>query len=66
MNPPTVLELAKAPVSVSPFTAADVSDPILKGPYGFEVNDHCQTCNLRGNGFFCQLTAPALKHFDAL
>lgn len=66
MNPPTVLELAKAPVSVSPFTAADVSDPILKGPYGFEVNDNCQTCNLRRNGFFCQLTAPALKDFDAL
>lgn len=25
-----------------------------------------QTCKLRRNGFFCQLTAPALKDFDAL
>ncbi len=66
MNPQTALRSAKAPVSIRPSTTGDVSDPILKGPYGFEVNGNCQTCRLRRNGFFCQLTAPALKDFDAL
>ena len=66
MNPQTALWSAKAPVSIRPSTTGDVSDPILKGPYGFEVNGNCQTCRLRRNGFFCQLTAPALKDFDAL
>ncbi|MGB7281085.1 MAG: Crp/Fnr family transcriptional regulator [Candidatus Acidiferrum sp.] len=36
----------------------------MKGPYGFESNEHCQTCKLRGNGFFCQVSAAALKDFD--
>lgn len=38
----------------------------MKGPYGFEMSDSCQTCKLRGNGFFCQLPSPALKDLDAL
>lgn len=38
----------------------------MKGPYGFELNDNCQTCKLRGNGFFCQLPAAALKDLDAV
>ncbi len=36
----------------------------MKGPYGFEANEHCQSCKLKANGFFCQLSAPALKDFD--
>jgi CRP/FNR family transcriptional regulator len=36
----------------------------MKGPYGFEPNEHCQSCKLKTNGFFCELTAPALKDFD--
>ena len=36
----------------------------MKGPYGFETNEHCQSCNTKANGFFCQLSAPALKDFD--
>jgi CRP/FNR family transcriptional regulator, cyclic AMP receptor protein len=36
----------------------------MKGPYGFESSEHCQTCKSRANGFFCQLSAPALKDFD--
>jgi CRP/FNR family transcriptional regulator len=36
----------------------------MKGPYGFEPNEHCQSCKLKMNGFFCELTAPALKDFD--
>lgn len=38
----------------------------MKGPYGFELNANCQSCKLRGNGFFCQLPAAALKDLDAI
>ena len=38
----------------------------MKGPYGFEMNENCQTCKLRGNGFFCQLTPAILKDLDAV
>lgn len=38
----------------------------MKGPYGFELNDSCQNCKLRGNGFFCQMAAGALKDLDAI
>jgi hypothetical protein len=27
----------------------------VNGPYGFELNENCQTRKLRSNGFFCQL-----------
>jgi CRP/FNR family transcriptional regulator, cyclic AMP receptor protein len=36
----------------------------MKGLYGFEPNEHCQSCKLKTSGFFCELTAPALKDFD--
>jgi len=36
----------------------------MKGPYGFETNEHCQSCKLKTSGFFCELTAPALKDLD--
>jgi CRP/FNR family transcriptional regulator len=36
----------------------------MKGPYGFEPNEHCQSCKLKTSSFFCELTAPALKDFD--
>jgi CRP/FNR family cyclic AMP-dependent transcriptional regulator len=38
----------------------------MRGPYGFEPNENCQSCKVRANGFFCQLSAPALKDFDAV
>ena len=38
----------------------------MKGPYGFELNENCQTCKLRGNGFFSQLSHAALKDLDAV
>ena len=38
----------------------------MKGPYGFEINENCQTCKLRGNGFFCQLPPAALRDLDAV
>jgi CRP/FNR family cyclic AMP-dependent transcriptional regulator len=38
----------------------------MRGPYGFEANENCQPCKLRIGGFFCQLTAPAVKDFNAI
>ena len=38
----------------------------MKGPYGFEPSEHCQSCKLKSNGFFCNLSAPALKDFDEI
>ena len=38
----------------------------MRGPYGFEPNESCQSCKLRASGFFCQLSAPALKDFNAV
>jgi CRP/FNR family cyclic AMP-dependent transcriptional regulator len=37
----------------------------MRGPYGFEANETCQSCKLRASGFFCQLSAAALKDFNA-
>lgn len=38
----------------------------MKGPYGLELNDSCQDCQGRGNSFFSQLQAGALKDLDAI
>jgi CRP/FNR family cyclic AMP-dependent transcriptional regulator len=38
----------------------------MKGPYGFELNESCQSRKMRGNGFFCQLSPTALKDLDAI
>ena len=38
----------------------------MKGPYGFELNDNCQNCKLRSNGFFCELPQAALKDLNAI
>lgn len=38
----------------------------MRGPYGFEPNVNCQSCEMRTNSFFCQLTPPALKDFNAV
>jgi CRP/FNR family cyclic AMP-dependent transcriptional regulator len=38
----------------------------MHGPYGFEPNENCQSCKLSASGFFCQLSAPALKDFNAV
>jgi len=38
----------------------------MRGPYGFEASDSCQSCKLRTNGFFCQLSPAALKDFTAV
>jgi len=38
----------------------------MRGPYGFEPNENCQSCKVRASGFFCQLSAAALKDFNAV
>src|SRR5215475_5870423 len=38
----------------------------MRGPYGFEPIDNCESCGLRAAGFFCQLEPPALKDFNAV
>jgi CRP/FNR family cyclic AMP-dependent transcriptional regulator len=38
----------------------------MKGPYGFELHEDCNTCKARCNGFFCQLSPDALKDLDAV
>ena len=38
----------------------------MRGPYGFDINENCQSCKARDNGFFCQLSAAALEDFNAV
>src|SRR5579864_3212877 len=38
----------------------------MRAPYGLEPNENCQSCKVRAGGFFCQLTAPALKDLNAV
>jgi CRP/FNR family transcriptional regulator, cyclic AMP receptor protein len=38
----------------------------MRGPYGFEMSESCQTCKLRKAGFFCQMTPAAVKDFDSI
>jgi CRP/FNR family cyclic AMP-dependent transcriptional regulator len=36
----------------------------MPAPYGLEIIDNCASCAWRKDGFFCQLSAPALKSFE--
>jgi CRP/FNR family cyclic AMP-dependent transcriptional regulator len=38
----------------------------VRGPYGFEISESCQTCKLSANGFYCKLPPAALKAFNAV
>lgn len=38
----------------------------MRAPYGFELNENCQSCKLRADGFFCQLSSAATADFNAL
>ena len=38
----------------------------MKGPYGFEPSENCQSCGLKAAGFFCQLAPATLKDFNAV
>ena len=36
----------------------------MRAPYGLEIVDNCASCAWKKEGFFCQLSAPALKSFE--
>src|SRR5579863_7506081 len=38
----------------------------MRGPYGFDMSENCESCGLRAANFFCQLTPPVLKDFNAV
>ncbi len=38
----------------------------MRGPYGFEMNNDCQTCELKKAEFFCQLSPTALKDYNSI
>ncbi len=38
----------------------------MRGPYGFEMNESCVSCKIKGNSFFCKLSPTATKHFDTV
>jgi len=38
----------------------------MRGPYGFEPSENCETCGLRAASFFCQLPPATLKDFNAI
>jgi CRP/FNR family transcriptional regulator len=46
------------------FRKTGKKEPKMRGPYGFETIENCQSCKMRANNFFCQLTAAALKDFN--
>src|SRR5215470_16942269 len=37
----------------------------MRGPYGFETGDNCESCGMRAPGFFCQLSPAALRDFNS-
>jgi CRP/FNR family transcriptional regulator, cyclic AMP receptor protein len=38
----------------------------MRGPYGFETSDTCESCGMRAAGFFCQLNPATLKDFNGV
>lgn len=38
----------------------------MRGPYGFEMSETCQTCKLQKADFFCHLTPKAMKEFNSI
>ncbi len=38
----------------------------MRAPYGLELNENCQSCRLRSEGYFCRLSPAALKAFEAI
>jgi CRP/FNR family transcriptional regulator len=45
---------------------AEKKESKMRGPYGFEPNENCQSCKMRVNSFFCHLSAAALKDLNAV
>jgi CRP/FNR family cyclic AMP-dependent transcriptional regulator len=38
----------------------------MRGPYGFEIIDNCQTCTAKKSAFFCQMSPKATKEFNSI
>jgi CRP/FNR family transcriptional regulator, cyclic AMP receptor protein len=38
----------------------------MRGPYGFDMSESCQTCKVRKCGSFCDLTPKALADFNSI
>ena len=38
----------------------------MRSPYGFDLNENCQSCKVRANGFFCQLSPAAMTDFNKI
>jgi CRP/FNR family transcriptional regulator, cyclic AMP receptor protein len=38
----------------------------MRGPYGFEMSESCQTCKMKKAGFFCSFSPKALKDLDSI
>jgi len=38
----------------------------MRGPYGFEQEDSCQSCKALSDGFFCQLSPAAIADFNTI
>lgn len=38
----------------------------MRGPYGFEVGESCETCKIRAGNGFCNLSPAAMKAFDRI
>lgn len=38
----------------------------MKSPHGLDLSDNCQTCSFRATGFFCQLSAGAIRELDMM
>jgi CRP/FNR family transcriptional regulator len=38
----------------------------MLGPYGFELNESCQSCKQRADGYFCQMSPAAIIDFNAV
>lgn len=38
----------------------------MRGPYGFDMSENCQTCKLKRSDFFCQLPPRTVKEFNSI
>jgi CRP/FNR family transcriptional regulator len=38
----------------------------MRGPYGFQIIDNCQTCAAKKSAFFCQMSPKATKEFNSI
>jgi CRP/FNR family cyclic AMP-dependent transcriptional regulator len=59
---PPVQEFQAAPGNITPGNAEAAA---MNTPYGLEIIENCESCNLRKNKWFCGLSAEVLRAFSA-